>query len=140
MKTFIIEVFDDITCLKEEVSAMLDDMYDECDLVLSKEDWNGHVAYALGCLIFSLTHIDGLSYHNLTADMLKFYRTNPKLKGRHPSYDKVCEFAELILDAMPAKAIQRRLKSAIGNYLHDRASIETELSITQRRLIVKVDL
>lgn len=138
MQTFIIEIFDDITCLKEDVSAMLSDIYDNNDIILSPEDWKGHVAYALGSLIFSLTHIDGMSYHQLVADMMKFYRGDVKLKNKQPKYDEVTEFAELAL-AMPAAiSVQSRLKKSIGKYLHDRASIETEISITHRRLIVRV--
>lgn len=138
MKTFIVEIFDDMTCLKEDVSAMLTDMYDKNDIILSPEDWKGHVAYSLGSLVFALTHVDGMSFHRLTADMLKFYRGDAKLKNKQPPYDDVTEFAELAL-AMPAAiSVQSRLKSAIGNYLHDRASIETEISITHRRLIVRV--
>lgn len=139
MQTFIIEVFDDMTCLKEDISAMLSDIYNENDIILSHDDWKGHVAYALGSLIFALTHTDGMSYHQLVADMLKFYRSNLKMKNQQPRYDQVTEYVELLL-AMPAAiSVQRRLKTAIGNYLHDRASIETEISITHRRLIVRVD-
>lgn len=138
MQTYIIEVFDDMTCLKEEVSAMLNDIYDAEDIVLSKEDWDGHVAYALGSLIFALTHIDGMSYHQFVADMLKFYRGNVNLKNKQPKYSQVTEFADLLLQSPPAVSVQRRLTKAIGNFLQNRASIETEISITRRQLIVRV--
>lgn len=138
MQTYIIEVFDDMTCLKEEVSAMLNDIYDAEDIVLSKEDWDGHVAYALGSLIFALTHIDGMSYHQFVADMLKFYRGNVNLKNKQPKYSQVTEFADLLIQSPPSVSVQRRLTKAIGNFLQNRASIETEISITRRQLIVRI--
>lgn len=138
MQTFIIEVFDDLTCLKEDVSAMLDDLYTDADIALSEETYRGHVAYVLGCLVFSLTQPDGLAFHALVADMLKFYRTPTKQTTAIPKYEKIVEFAELALALPAAISVQRSIMRSVGNYLHDRASIETEISITFRRLIVRV--